>query len=60
MSNPSYVGSNSPKYFLGFSKSASNDHPPSPPPSPVHLPFPFPIHPLPPQVFILKKVAPFN
>ena len=60
MSNPSFAGSNSPKHSLGSSKSASNDHPPSPPPSPVHPPLPFPIHPLPHQVFIPEEVAPFN
>ena len=60
MSNPSSDGSNSPKHSSSSSESASSDHPPSPPPRLVHPPLPFPIHPLTPQVFIPKEVAPFN
>ena len=63
MSNLSSVGSNSPKDTSSSSESAlssSDNNIPSPPPRPMHPLLPFPILPLPPQVFILEEVAPFN
>ena len=63
MSNLSSIGSNSPKHTSSSSESAPSSldkNIPSPPPSPVHPPLPFPIFSLPPQVFILEEVAPFN
>ena len=60
MSNSSFDGFDSPWHSSSSLESASGDHTPSPPQSSMHPPLPFPIHPLPPQVFILEEVAPFD
>ena len=60
MSNSSSDGSNSLQHSLSSLGSVSSEHTHSPPPSPMHPPLLFPIHPLPPQVFILEEVASFN
>ena len=63
MSNLSFANFNSPIHtsssFEGAPSSPDNNIP-SPPPSPVHPPLLLPIFPLPPQVFILGEVPPFN